>query len=361
MFGASVLLPFLFYVLIPFAGVWTLITNRFFDIPIAALPEHDGSGQTAIVTGSNTGIGFQTARLLTLEYNFTTIIASRNDKKALAAANSINEECDGIPSCGGEAFFVSPLDLSSFPSVLNFVETFAASEHGRKVDVLVNNAGISGDRNTLNTEDDLDHVIKTNFLGHMLLTNLLLPSLAAGGRVVNLSSVMQYFVGDRLSNMKNTNAWDAVILKGKSKPNSASYAWSKVMMRIWAEELANGTAENVTFVSANPGGVYSEIWRSLPQWMKRILEVSLLDCVQGAWTSVAAAIGDVPSGSYLEPYLLPRFPGSKTFQPLFEISGPFVGWHTVDGRVGEGGIGAAMMEASNKILTKEVEKVCAVQ
>ena len=58
---------------------------------------------------------------------------------------------------------------------------------------------------------------------------------------------------------------------------------------------------------------------------------------------------------------LPRFPGSKMFQPLFEISGPFVGWHTVDGRVGEGGIGAAMMEASNKILTKEVEKVCAVQ
>ena len=172
----------------------------------------------AIVTGSNTGIGYETAKSLVLDYGMTVILACRSRDKAEHAAQVINQQQqrrrrrtigddDTLVGGGGQALFLHPLDLSSFDSV----KSFAAQVKQRysKIHILVNNAGrnTSGesehlipiktgrnhnnnnnknrhehdkefnDSNNNNSRGEdqasverFDLLFKTNFLGHFLLT-----------------------------------------------------------------------------------------------------------------------------------------------------------------------------------------------
>ena len=162
--------------------------------------------KVAIVTGSNTGVGYETAKRLVKEYNMEVIIACRNVEKGIQTCQSINTDNGNGGSGGGMAVFVRPLDLTNFDSVRQFAK--AVNEQYDSIDVLVNNAGrnSAGDvlpitinnnnatttttNNTDNNILSLDVIFTTNFLGHFLLTNLLLEKCK---RVVNLSSVMHHF------------------------------------------------------------------------------------------------------------------------------------------------------------------------
>ncbi|KAK1742412.1 retinol dehydrogenase-related protein, partial [Skeletonema marinoi] len=149
----------------------------------------------AIITGSNTGVGFETAQGLA-QRGYHVILACRNRQKGLDAREE--DESKVV----GKASFLQPLDLASFASIRSFCNSF--SEKYDSLNILVNNAGINSQGDV--TEDGLEMCFQSNFVGHFLLTKLLIPSLLnaentyknnkykdEAGRIVNLSSVTHHF------------------------------------------------------------------------------------------------------------------------------------------------------------------------
>lgn len=136
-------------------------------------------GKTVVITGGNTGIGKETARILAWR-KARVIIGCRNITKGLQATAEI------IENTGNRNVEVKKLDLSSFKSVRKFAEEI--NEEEDRVDVLINNAGYFGPY--LSTVDGLENTIQVNYLSHFLLSHLLLDKLKAcsPSRIVNVSS-----------------------------------------------------------------------------------------------------------------------------------------------------------------------------
>ncbi|KAG7364713.1 short chain dehydrogenase [Nitzschia inconspicua] len=128
------------------------------------------TSKVAVVTGSNTGVGFETAKALAVDHGFQVIIACRSAEKAKQACDNIIKAVE--KSSGyGKAIFVLPLDLSNLDSVREFGR--AIKEEFPMIDVLVNNAGknsAGGVTLQLDNMTILDDLFTTNFLGHFLLT-----------------------------------------------------------------------------------------------------------------------------------------------------------------------------------------------
>src|SRR5690242_4660924 len=135
----------------------------------------DQTGRTAIVTGANTGIGYETALALARK-GADVVLACRDLQKGLAAAERLQAE--------GPAGRVSveALDLSDLDSVRAFAERFTAAR-GR-LDLLINNAGVMVPPRG-QTRQGFELQLGTNHLGHFALTLHLLPLLrrTAGSRV----------------------------------------------------------------------------------------------------------------------------------------------------------------------------------
>ncbi|KAL7548134.1 hypothetical protein ACHAWF_011431 [Thalassiosira exigua] len=104
---------------LPFAARWRIEEQKL--RPDDCFVHDEGSTPLAIVTGSNTGIGYETARGLA-ERGYRVVLACRSQEKGEAAAKRINERLakDGHFVRGGEALFLCPLDLSSLASVRLF-------------------------------------------------------------------------------------------------------------------------------------------------------------------------------------------------------------------------------------------------
>ena len=134
--------------------------------------------KTYIITGGNSGLGFETARIIA-DTEAKIILACRNMGKGQAAAERMIQET------GNHNIEVQSLDLASLDSVRLFAERL----RGITIDGIDNNAGVSG-MHTGCTEDGMDVVFQSNYLGHFLLTNLLLPRIADHGRILNISSDM---------------------------------------------------------------------------------------------------------------------------------------------------------------------------
>ena len=336
------------------------------------LASFDGE-RIAIVTGSNTGIGYETARGL-VGRGYTVVIACRDEVKGREAESRINGEGNNLNGGGqvGKAVYFHPLDLSSFNSVRLFAENFAGVY--KKCHVLVNNAGIN---TTGISSDGYDLCYQANFLGHFLLTQLLIPTLintyeAEGrkshSRIVNLSSVMHHFSPPFIT----TDDWFIPAVAG-CKLNT--YSPSKLAPVLLSMEINRRYKEAGIFsVSVNPGGVNSDIWRNapLPNWITKMF----LTTEQGASTSIAACVEQLNHDTiYLQPYRLPSYlktkgvsgnvaggthlPVYKRPFPVFEFVGFYVGFNACGARVpekdGDNGLASAlgMWEASDIIVNKK--------
>ncbi|MCK4746219.1 MAG: SDR family NAD(P)-dependent oxidoreductase, partial [Bacteroidales bacterium] len=140
----------------------------------------DIAGKTAIVTGSNSGIGFETAKALASK-NAKVIMACRNTQKGEKAAGEIRKE---YPESN---IIVAELDLGSLASVRAFSDNFL--KENERLDLLINNAGLMMPPYG-KTADGSELQFGTNHLGHFALTGLLLPLIlkTEGSGVVNVSS-----------------------------------------------------------------------------------------------------------------------------------------------------------------------------
>ena len=141
----------------------------------------DQTGRVAIVTGANTGIGFETAAALAAK-NAKVVMACRNRQKAETAMERIRER-----TLGADLEFFE-LDLASLASVEAIANAFR-SRHDR-IDILINTAGVMVTPFGT-TEDGFELQFGCNHLGHFALTGRLLDRLetTAGARVVNVSSM----------------------------------------------------------------------------------------------------------------------------------------------------------------------------
>jgi NAD(P)-dependent dehydrogenase (short-subunit alcohol dehydrogenase family) len=148
----------------------------------------DLQGRTAVVTGANGGLGLETARALAAA-RATVVLAARSREKTAAAVRLIQGETPGA------VLDVVPLDLASLASVRTAAHVIADSHPS--IDILVNNAGLMGVPEAT-TEDGFEMQFGVNHLGHFLLTNRLLPAVAAaGGRVVTVTSTAHH-IGRRV-------------------------------------------------------------------------------------------------------------------------------------------------------------------
>lgn len=198
----------------------------------------DQTGRLAIVTGANSGTGFETARALAAR-GAEVVLATRSAGRAEAAIAAIRRD---QPQA---RLRFEPLDLASQASVAAFVERLLAE--GRPIDILVNNAGVMALPQRSVTEDGFETQLATNYLGHFALTARLLPLLRSGrARVVQLSSIVHRQGRIQLDDLQFETAY---------KPWPA-YAQSKLAMLMFALELDRRSRANgwgLTSVAAHPG------------------------------------------------------------------------------------------------------------
>ncbi len=142
------------------------------------------AGKLALVTGANSGIGFQTALQLA-RARCAVILGCRDRVKADAARTRILSQ---VPAAHVE---VLALDLASLDSVRAAAGQFLST--GQSLDLLINNAGVMAPPHRQLTRDGFELQFGTNHLGHFALTGLLLPALlspgAASSRIVTVSSI----------------------------------------------------------------------------------------------------------------------------------------------------------------------------
>jgi NAD(P)-dependent dehydrogenase (short-subunit alcohol dehydrogenase family) len=209
-------------------------------------------GRNVLVTGATSGIGLETARQLAA-VGASVVLGVRDPVRGADVARRIVQE-------GGEAE-VLPIDLASFASVREAAARFAKT-HDR-LDVLVNNAGIALPRREISV-DGHELTWQTNFLSHVLLTRLLLPSLSRGSkpRVVSVSSE-----GHRTARMD----WDNLELE-RGYGGFRAYANTKLAQILFTRELARRRPD-VRVNAVHPGAIATNIWKMQSRPVRRTLTV----------------------------------------------------------------------------------------
>lgn len=138
--------------------------------------------RTVIITGGNSGLGFETAKKIAKNKEYRVILACRNSDKAEDAVRKIKDETRN------ENILSMKLDTASLVSVRQFTVDYENLNIGR-IYALLLNAGINGMHSGM-TEDGCEIVFQTNHLGHFLLANLMLPYMESYGKIFATSSDM---------------------------------------------------------------------------------------------------------------------------------------------------------------------------
>jgi NAD(P)-dependent dehydrogenase (short-subunit alcohol dehydrogenase family) len=248
----------------------------------------DQTGRIAIVTGANTGIGYETARALA-HAGADVTLACRSREKGEAAAARIAGE-----GPRGRAVFQA-LDLADLESVRRFAGDFAKA-HDR-IDLLVNNAGVMVPPES-RTKQGSELQLGVNHLGHFALTNALLDLLRAtpGARVVSVSS-MAHRIGkmdfeDLDFARRGYDAWAAY---GQSKLANLLFTF-ELQRRLETEDAG------VIAVAAHPGWTGTDLQRHA--WYVRLMNIFIaMSPAQGALPTLRAATDpEVRGGDYYGPH-----------------------------------------------------------
>ncbi|MCD7095354.1 SDR family NAD(P)-dependent oxidoreductase [Klebsiella quasipneumoniae subsp. quasipneumoniae] len=244
----------------------------------------DQSGKTFIVTGANTGIGFEIANALAAR-RARVLLACRDEAKAEAAIGQIRRKTPGADL----AFL--PLDLADLASVRNAVKL---AEKEPRIDVLINNAGVQGSE-LKRTKQGFEQTFGVNHLGCFAFTCLLLPKLAETpeSRVVVTSSGLH---------RDATIDWDDLNAE-KSFQWLSRYSNSKLANLLFVFELdrrLRGAGVPVTAVACHPGLAGTELGRSsaMGKMVMPLVGLLLNTPAMGAWGALHAATGEVKPGGY---------------------------------------------------------------
>ena len=255
----------------------------------------DQSGRTAVITGANTGLGFETAKALA-DKGARVVLAVRDTDKGRQAAARI----------GGDVT-VQELDLTSLASIR------AASEelHTRfdSLDLLINNAGVMTTPKAT-TKDGFELQFGTNHLGHFALTGLLLDRLldVDGARIVTVSS----------NGHKMGGAIHFDDLQWERRYNRmGAYTQSKLANLLFTYELQRRLAPRgkTAALAAHPGTSTTELMRNLPKFVERgfslVSPLMSQSAADGALPTLRAATDPgALGGQYYGPSGIAEFKGN---------------------------------------------------
>ena len=266
------------------------------DIPSQA-------GRLAVVTGTG-GLGYETALALA-GAGAAVIVAGRSETKGQDALRRIRAQHPHA------AVSFAALDLASLDSVAAFAETFAAAH--RRLDLLINNAGVMALPERQETADSFEMQLGTNYLGHFALTGHLLPLLLRGEqpRVISLSSNLhrqgQIDLSD-LQSVRRYRAWPV-------------YGQSKLAMLLFAAELqrrSDAHGWGLLSVAAHPGWAHTELVANGPgaegisaRIMGLVTPLLAQSAAAGALpTLMAATAPGIEGGAYYGPLGLGNMRGA---------------------------------------------------
>ena len=240
--------------------------------------------KVVIITGANRGIGKEAAKEIA-KIGAKVYMACRS----LDSANEAKEKI--IKGTGNHNVLVKHLDLASADSIINFAKQFKKEES--KLDVLINNAGISSGSKKLN-DAGVELTFAINVLGHHYLTKLLIDLLekSSPSRVINVAS--EYAGGLDLNDINYDK---------RSYGTTAAYKQSKQANRMLTREWAKRVVDkNISVYSMTPGWVpNTDLFREQSTFNKVVIKtvgaVGGRSVEQGADTIVWLASSDKVEGS----------------------------------------------------------------
>ncbi|KAJ9656178.1 hypothetical protein H2198_005140 [Neophaeococcomyces mojaviensis] len=257
------------------------------------------SGQTVIVTGSNTGLGKEATRHFVRLGAARVIMAVRN----LKAGEAAKADIVGTTHCDPNIIEVWSLDLSSNSSVKAFSQR--ASTELERIDVLMENAGVAGDKFILDEETGQERMIAVNVIRTFLLALLMLPKLKESAKKFNIKPRLTIVSSEVHGFTKFEQQKEQVIfdsLKTPEKVNmSEMYPISKLLEVLVVREIApklDGTG--VILNMLNPGLCHSELSRD-GSFVLEVLKFFLARKTEvGSRTLLAAAeAGPESHGKYM--------------------------------------------------------------
>lgn len=210
----------------------------------------DQHGRVAVITGANSGVGFETAKALA-RHGASVVLACRDRQKARDAEQRIDQAVPGAETT------ILDIDLASLESVSRAAEQLHRTR--TRVDLLINNAGLGWLPHT-RTKDGFELTLATNHLGHFALTGQLLDLMldTPGSRVVAVTSPAH--------RQAKLNLDD---LQGEQRYNKqAAYSQSKLANLLFAYELQrrlHAAGAQTVALAAHPGGARTNFNRSLPR------------------------------------------------------------------------------------------------
>jgi NAD(P)-dependent dehydrogenase (short-subunit alcohol dehydrogenase family) len=250
----------------------------------------DQTGRTALITGANSGIGWQTARVLAT-HGARIILAGRGKTKLDDAAAALRAE---IP---GAVLDTLVLDLGSLESIRQAAAQVAATD---SVDLLINNAGVMNIPERRTTTDGFEMTFGTNHLGHFAFTAQVMPTLrrSRAARIVTVSAIAARWRSGALADLMSDQGY---------RPMGA-YAKSKRASVVFTEELARRLAgTNIEALVVHPGAAMTSLQQhtagAIARRLTGLLEKVAMGSPEGAaWPSLYAATSpDVRSGDFIGP------------------------------------------------------------
>ena len=261
--------------------------------------------KTAVVTGANSGLGFQTARLLAAR-GADVVLACRNQQKGEEAIGRIHAEDPKAK------IMLASLDLAALASVRSFAEAWGE----RPLDILVNNAGVMAIPHRT-TADGFEMQFGTNHLGHFALTGLLLPALLAAkvARVVTVSSTAHTIGRINFEDLQAERKYRRWRAYGQSKLSNLLFAFE-------LDRRARRAGVDLVSAAAHPSYAATNLQATGPQMegssiKERLMAVANRIFAQsdadGALPSLyAATMSDATGGSYWGPSRLFNSRGAPT-------------------------------------------------
>ena len=246
----------------------------------------DQSGRVVVITGANTGIGFEAAKYF-VERRAKVVMACRSMAKADAAHAKIKA---ADPEADLE---LMALDLSRQASVKEFATAFLA-RHDR-LDLLINNAGVMMcpfER----TEDGWELQFATNHLGHFTLTGLLLPKLLEqpDSRVVNVNSMAANFGKLQDDPIYVNGKYDRMEAYGQSKLANLLFTWE-------LKKRLSAAGKSTIVTAAHPGWTATDLQRHVGVF-RFMNHVIAMKPEQGSLPTMRAAVDpDLNGGEFIGP------------------------------------------------------------
>jgi NAD(P)-dependent dehydrogenase (short-subunit alcohol dehydrogenase family) len=234
----------------------------------------DQTGRTAVITGANTGLGYETAAALAAK-GAHVVLAVRNLDKGKDAADRI------AAASSGASVSLQELDLTSLESIRAAADQLRSNYD--TIDLLINNAGVMVTPKST-TKDGFELQFGTNHLGHFALTGLLLDRVLAakGSRIVTVSSQGHRAArrGIRFDDLQWEHSYSRIGAYGQAK-------LANLMFTYQLQRRLTGT--DTIAAAAHPGGANTELGRHMPAPMRLAVNVA------GPLLAQSAEMGALPT------------------------------------------------------------------